>query len=610
MPKVAQYNRQGLASSAVGTPGVDQSNAIVANAAESALGTAGSVALAGQRSAMAGTQNAMQAAQQVHAASQELQTQAHATDAFFDNKTISAMSNVFSDVGVELRQAQARNEAAKKAQQKMFDDDAIDQFTTRFELTASDMRMNMQANGAANPKAVPDDYDAEILRVADMVRKDNPDMNATVAAGFMKKVNDIRVRDRGVLNTWVRNETTALAKVQAGQTMADYANSGGQLFGRVDELVARLGLVDSDKNRGYLYRSMGADDAEKLIKSTNGTMINNFMESIINETPTKVQQLLQSGNFDKWLDADDKQKLMEHSDKAVVAQEKDVEQELKAQAVSQKLDNNLALGYALNDKDNPKSIITARLALQQRLNEINKMPEADRKYLLPEVNDLVGDIRSLDGMLDKIKNDDERAANKADREARRALAETEHAENKAWRDEQRKRTTASQAAQDAQKTPEAIDAMENWQYQYDKATPSGKVKYSPQAVAEVEAAIDQTRNAAKNGYMDPKKASTALGHLRSRMDALKQSKATGKEVEPSPADRFWQWATGQAPQKTQTILNPENDKGKKVVINNTFNKHVQEGIDRFTAKFGRAPKDWEISRIKAAVSTAQQNGEL
>jgi hypothetical protein len=338
MAKIPLYQQQELASQRVGTPGVDRSGEVLANAI-------------------------MQSTGQVDSA--EIAAQSHISAQLQSNQT-----QAMHQLGYDLRRQQAINAQVEAAQLKHSNDQDIVNHTHQYTMQATQLYGQLSMDDKISPEDLPTRVRDGLTQLQQGYAKDKI-TNPTVAAGFLKGTdNQIESLYGKATNDAVTYRTTNTLSLQKAteddminsvHTVNDYAGVKENLFSE-----------DQLKNFARAYGAKAPLARDRVLRGSALNVINATAEL----SPGSIQVL--RGDKNQFLNHDGKSVLSEH-DWNVAQQYADTRIAKNQQATAQAF----ALGTekqttdimmrALHEQD-PKKQAEAAANLVNMLNAENSKP--------------------------------------------------------------------------------------------------------------------------------------------------------------------------------------------------------------------------------------------
>lgn len=245
MPKIPIYDQQQLASSAVGTPGRDDSNAQLFNAVGR---EADSVA--------AGVNRFMLAER------------------------------------YELRRAQREQQAYEKAQQAELDKLEVSSHAAKLDLLNDQRREALKEKRINNPKGAAQEYLDGVEAVNEQYIQDagivDPIMQSKVRTVGLKSARE----SAGRLTTWESTQRTANAQSTFDTTLAEFALSMGQSGESVDDFLANVEKLN--KYIGEQEELLGPSVREKQITAVKEGA-KNWLSKLARTKPEAAEKIISEG---------------------------------------------------------------------------------------------------------------------------------------------------------------------------------------------------------------------------------------------------------------------------------------------------------------------------
>jgi hypothetical protein len=338
MAKIPLYQQQELASQRVGTPGIDRSGEVLANAI-------------------------MQSTGQVDSA--ELSAQSHISAQLQANQ-----SQAMHQLGYDLRRQQAINAQVEAAQIKHANDQDIVNHTHQYTMQATQLYGKLSMDDSISPEDLPNKVRDGLSQLQQTYAKDKI-TNPTVAAGFIKGTdNQIESLYGKATNDAVTYRTTNALSLQKA-TEDDMINS----VHSVQDYTQLKDSLFSDDQITNFARAYGAKAPLARDRILRGSALN-----VINATaelsPGSIQVL--RGDKTQFLNHDGKPVLSEHDWNAAqqyadtrIAKNQAATAQEYAMGTEKQL-TNIMLG-ALNETD-PQKKAAAAANVVNMLNAENNKP--------------------------------------------------------------------------------------------------------------------------------------------------------------------------------------------------------------------------------------------
>ena len=273
MGKIQSYQQGDLASSAVGTPGVDNSLTSVLNQVGQMAGAA-------------------------------------------ENHVAALASQEYQQTRVEALRRQAEQRALEKQQRELLDKVDIDTHAAQLDLQLGALKTQTKTEHLKDPDSAVGRYTEQASKLTDDYLKNVP---ASLQSQVRIKAVESTRSASSDINNWSYTQRTDNARAGLTSTLADYINGAANL-GSIEDVGKQWQKVDALKPS--LETAYGTD-AEKIIRETKTNITKQYVSNLMVKDASLVEPLIKSGAFDRELDGSTRADLIHRADVYVKAKERD-----------------------------------------------------------------------------------------------------------------------------------------------------------------------------------------------------------------------------------------------------------------------------------------------
>lgn len=344
MPKIPVYEQGQLASSAVGTPGVDTS----------------------------GTQLFGTIAQAAGGITDELA------------RTIQANN-------VEAARKKREADELAKAQKKILDDIDVANHESKLDLQLGDEEGKVKAEKQSDPAGSGALFTQRGTDIMDKYLDGITDENVKnrVKLGTIKSIN----ARANAMNGWTLTQRTANAQAGIESTLAEYVNRAGNLT-TAQEVGQTWEKIEALRGPGTL--AFGAK-TDEIIRRAKTDVAEQYVNGLMIRDHNAVRPVLESGAFDSALNAEKRRQLIEKAGLLAKAEEQDMRIQDTIDSTNRQIETT---DIVVNTDDNDlQSLIGTEQELTNRIEQIEALPSGRRP--LSEYNHLV---TQREGIRKKVEN--------------------------------------------------------------------------------------------------------------------------------------------------------------------------------------------------------------
>lgn len=367
MARINRYKQGDLASSLVGTPGVNQTGAMMAQNINAATDAQANLSGIAEQSANQAAQGFSQLASQ--ALAQENANQNMATGAMFDavksgriyQDGLTAHSGqALSNIATQVQAAKNRAAQLAKQQQDALDDAAADKESLQIGYGLSDLKDQALEKFGNDPKAGMDWYKDQLKQQMESqqmkdLSKSNPRIYKQLIQTYATKggANAEKLQS-DLLQRKLDNEQEAF-----NMDAEDYKVKAGNLGGNLGKLQDLTNLYGSAEQKRRALALKGTNGLKQL-NDAQVQGARNFLAADmarvnpadpLSSNPERALANLQSGYFNNLLEASEREKIQGDLIKAIDQKKKDTEEIEDGKTFAMKADAEVIYSRGINTRD-------------------------------------------------------------------------------------------------------------------------------------------------------------------------------------------------------------------------------------------------------------------
>jgi hypothetical protein len=559
MARITPYQQDQLASSNVGTTGVDTSGQTLANAIGASTDAAAGLSVAVDRAAIA--------------------------------KNQQALSNSLNDLAAGVRTRQAQLAYAKQMRDRLNDGLNSDYHAANIGFSLDDLSNKIQNDYRDNPYGAAKEFTAQAESVVqDYMIKNRLDENLVVKEAVQKAALSRIGSERKALGNFEASQAAKNATAKMEYLSDNLVVRAGNTGGDFEKFWQGINSVD-DMQNSYVA-AYGPAKAQTMMAQTKEKAAKNFLESVIEQAPDQVQKVIGSGAFDTILDAKTRNAYLKDVQDYKKAIQVKADQESERQERIDQLNIVRIASDANTEENDPKVTLSVRRKLAGMLEAEKAKPLEQQSASTIKLLD--SKINTMDTQMRTIENDTKRdqrelqalaSASRAAAAAERSAAAFERAEKR-------------RAALDVYNSDKGIAMRTELQKLFKSFAPTNAKKldkaHEEQLVSQATKLLTEAHD---KGYLTlpgekDDDFSNKLGLLQAKSEKLK----TGKTNEGLLG--LWTQATKGATDLVQSVFNPHNDPKKEDETHNRYNTLLNQGITAFEAQKGRKPTAQEVEKLR------------
>lgn len=584
MARIPKYQQDRLASSLVGTPGVDTSGSMLAGKIGSMTNEAAAFNL--------------QTEQRVSTMAQQQQ-----------RAWASAGESALNSVQKELNARMAVQRAIEKQLQANQDETETANKGAALQMQLSELALKLRTDYANNPEGVLSLWQKQGQALIDNYTMNTP-MNDSVRSNVNKIGMSALTSENKSLNDYVFTQRRDNAEAELNANALQFIN-GAANGGNLEDFNRKMEIFNGSAP-AYVNRYGPAEAQVKMAKVREG-MASGLLSSMMSNYPDIAKNWAETA-LKPYLTGEQRRKFTEAADREMDANAAKAERLAKQQDHLTEIMILSEAEQANTVANDPKLITETRRKLQDMEDTELSKPVEQRN--LTALKMLQSQKNQLDSQMNQIKAQAKADAKEIERDVKEATREAKAAAKA-------KADAAQKAAEDKYNSPEGENARAEVRKLMGMLSTDAKIVGTDAEAYAVVKAKEALMKAQEKGYLNlPGKTDQSmanqLGLLREKMQRIVDAtiagpkKVDGKVIKPSmsvsEAERFYEMLVKPAPDAVHNSRNPTGDIKKAAAVDAAFTAEVDNGVAAFTKAKQRPPTLKEIENIRSIVKANQITG--